>query len=529
MKILSCASLALGLLAASACRAARTEDAGPAPVVPAGASRAAGIEGLGHVDFPNTGPAAAQEPFLRGVLLLHSFEYPDAAEAFREAQAAAPDFGLASWGEALTFNHPIWQEENLAAARAVLERMGKDPAERAAKGGDARERALIGTLEVLYGEGTREERADAYCAALEELHARYPEDLEIASFHALAILGTATQGRDIPTYMRAAAVAEAVLERAPDHPGALHYAIHAFDDPIHAPLGLRMARRYGVVAAAAEHALHMPSHIYVALGLWSDSIEANLDSSAAADARRARKHLGVDARGYHSLSWLAYSYLQTGAEGEARRLLEDMRRDAAESGSKRARAHLVAMRAAYVVALDAWQGEWADLEVPLDELEPAQACAELYVRGRVALARGDLARARDALAAMAPHRGPLETMPAPGATAAQCCSLESRAVYLPGRLAAQVMELELSGCIALAAGAEEDGIARLHTAAEKEDEMGFDFGPPTVVEPAHELLGRALLERGRGTEAAEEFAQALKRAPNRTRSLSGFQAAFTVE
>lgn len=481
--------------------------------------------GLGRIDFPNSGPPEAQAGFVRGVLLLHSFEYKDAAEAFREAQNAAPRFALAYWGEAMTHCHPIWQEEDREAARAVLARLAPTPAERAALAGDERERGLVAAVDVLFGEGTRAERARAYCAAMAELSARYPSDLELAAFHSLALLGTATQGRDVPTYMRAAAVAEEVLERAPDHPGALHYAIHSYDDPVHAPLGLRMARRYGVVAAAAEHALHMPSHIYVALGMWPESVEANVASAAAADARRAAKQLGIDARAYHSLVWLAYSALQLGKTAEAERLLADMIRDESQGHTKRTRSHLAQMRAAYLVAEEAWDDERAAFEVDVDGLEPAPACAELYVRGRRALSRGDVARAREALAAMEGQRGPLESLVVAKSDGAQCCSSDSRKDYLPGRLAAHVMELELSGLIALHSGAEEEGLTRLAAAAEKEDGMGFDFGPPTVVEPAHELLGWTLLGLRRHEQAAREFEAALRRAPGRLRSVRGLEEA----
>src|SRR5262245_7245484 len=515
------ASALLPLLLVLSCRASPADVASGATL----RLESDGARELGRIDFPNSGPPEAQAAFVRGVLLLHSFEYQDAAESFREAQAIAPGFALAYWGEAMTNCHPIWQEENRDAAQAVLARLAPTPAERAAKAGDERERGLLAAVEVLFGEGTRAERARRYCDAMAGLHARWPDDLELASFHALAILGTATQGRDVPTYMRAAAVAEEVLERAPDHPGALHYAIHSYDDPTHAPLGLRLARRYGVVAASAEHALHMPSHIYVALGMWEDSAAANVAAAAAADARRARKGLDVDARGFHSLAWLAYSQLQLGNTAEAGRLLADMRRDEREKSSKRTRSSLVAMRAAHVVATQAWKDELASFEVALDDLEPATACAELYVRGRNALARGEIDRAREELAAMAVHRGPLETLSPPSGTSAQCCSNAGRSSYLPSRLAAQVMELELSGLIALAAGASEDGLARLTAAGEKEDAMGFDFGPPVVIEPAHELLGQVLLDLDRPSEAAREFESALHRAPGRARSQDGLSAA----
>lgn len=507
--------LLLGTLACQAPAAPALTDSESPTLVP----------GLGRIAFPNSGPPEAQPAFLRGMLLLHSFEYEDAAEAFREAQTLAPDFALAHWGEALTHSHPLWHEEAPDKARAILERLAPDAAGRAAKAGTERERALLASLELLFGGGTRSERAQGYSEALGALSALHPDDLELASLHALSILGTATQGRDLPTYMRAAAVAEQVLERAPDHPGALHYAIHSYDDPVHAPLGLRMARRYDKVAPAAEHALHMPSHIYVALGMWPDSIEANLAAAAAGDARRARKGLDVDARAFHALYWLEYSYLQLGQGAEAARLLARMRADEQEKSSPRTRSHLVWMRAAYVIALGAYDHEVARFEVDVSGLDPAPAAAELYLRGRVALESGDVARAQDALAALVVQRGPLEALLDAGATAAACCAPTTRSNYLPGRLAAHVMALELEGLIALRTGPEDAALAGLAAAAEREDAIGFDFGPPVVVEPAHELLGHILLARGRHAEAATEFEAALRRAPGRLRSLEGLARA----
>ncbi len=477
--------------------------------------------GLGHIDFPNTGPRAAQAPFLRGMLLLHSFEYDDAADSFREAQAAAPGFALAYWGEALTHCHPVWQQEDRDAAQKVLARLAPTAAERAAKAGDDRERGLLGAVEILFGDGARDRRARAYCDAMAALHARYPADLEIASLNALAVLGSATQGRDVAVYMRAGALAEEVLAKAPDHPGALHYAIHSFDDPVHAPLGRRMAERYGKVAPDAEHALHMPSHIWVALGMWQESIDANIASSAAADARRAAKQLGVDARGLHSLWWLLYSHLQLGHVADAERLLEDMRRDERSESTDRTRTHLVNMRAAFVVDRQAWNDERAKFEVKLDGLAAGVACAELYVRGRAACASGDLDRARAALAEMAGKRGKLEDLAARVPSAASCCAPTPTPTYLPSRLAARVIEIELSGLIALAEGKTGEGLARLAEATEREDALGDDFGPPAVVEPAHELLGRTLESLDRKADAAREYAAALRRAPNRRISVEG--------
>ena len=211
---------------------------------------------LGVVHFENSGAAAAQAPFIRGIKLLHSFEYTAARQAFQQAARLDPGFALAAWGEALTHNHTLWYEQDTAAARAALARLGSTPQARIAKGGTPRERDYLASVEKLYGPGDKAVRNAAYCAALEALVARYPQDLDARAFHALALLGLTT-GRDHVNYMRAAAEAELVYDVEKRHPGGVHYMIHAYDDPIHAPLGLRAARRYASIAPGAPHARHM--------------------------------------------------------------------------------------------------------------------------------------------------------------------------------------------------------------------------------------------------------------------------------
>ena len=199
---------------------------------------------LGRVDFPTSGKPGAQAHFLRGVAALHSFWYDEAADAFREAQKADPAFSLAYWGEAMTHNHPIWSEQDRDAALAVLARAPKAPTER--------ERAWMAAVEALYGEGEKPARDRAYAEAMRALHERFPEDLEAASFYALSLIGPAlTNGKTGPDrdrdLMKAAGVLEVFFDRNPEHPGVLHYLIHAYDDPSHAALGMRAARLYGKV------------------------------------------------------------------------------------------------------------------------------------------------------------------------------------------------------------------------------------------------------------------------------------------
>ncbi len=206
---------------------------------------AAAETGVGEVAFANSGAPAAQEAFLRGLALLHNFEYPDAAAEFRKAQEIDPGFAMAYWGEAMTHTHPIWMQQDRAAARAILDRLGASAEARLAKAGTERERDYLRTLEVLYGDGTKEARDFRYADAMAALHQRYPDDVDATAFYALSLLGTAHQGRDFAIYMRSAALLEEVFPAHRHHPGVLHYLIHSYDDPVHAPLGMRAARLYG--------------------------------------------------------------------------------------------------------------------------------------------------------------------------------------------------------------------------------------------------------------------------------------------
>src|SRR5687768_5510178 len=296
---------------------------------------------LGKIDFPTSGPAAAQKHFIEGVLLLHSFEYGRARRAFQEASRIAPDFAMAYWGEAMTYDHRIWGAQDRAAAVAALAKLAPTPAERRGKARTEREKMYFDAVEKLFADGDAEQTAVAYSNAKAELAKRFPDDLEAQAFYALSVLGLTGSVRNTENYMRAAAIAEAIYQKNPNHPGALHYLIHSYDDPVHAPLGLRAARAYGTVARSASHAQHMPSHIFFALGMWEDSIVAN-----SASMKTARDE-GVG--GYHPLHWLQYAYLQIGRDDEAAKLLAVIEEDAKTITSSYNRGHLAACRATMLV------------------------------------------------------------------------------------------------------------------------------------------------------------------------------------
>src|SRR5258706_11644504 len=279
----------------------------------------ASFEGAyGHFDFANSGAPAAQADFLAVLALLHDFEYPAAAAAFRRAEATDPGFAMAYWGESMTFNHPIWMQQDLKAGRDALNKLALTPPARRAKAKTEREKAYLDALEILYGDGSKEERDFRYEDAMAKLHARYPDDVDAAAFYGLAILGTAHAGRDIATYMRAAGVLEEAWMNHRDHPGLVHYLIHSYDDPTHAPLGLRAARIYAKIAPDAGHAQHMTSHIFLALGMWEEVVQANIPAIAYVDRVRKAAGKGPAPRCGHYPSWLGYGYLQLSEMDQAR-------------------------------------------------------------------------------------------------------------------------------------------------------------------------------------------------------------------
>ncbi len=469
-------------------------------------SYAAEIPNLGRLDFPNSGAEEAQAPFLRGVLLLHNFEYDDSAEAFVEAQTADPDFALAYWGEAMTHNHPLWRQIDQDAALAALAKLAPTHEERLAKTPTERERGYLRALQNLLGEGDKSRRDDAYSAAMGQLSATFPEDQEAKAFYALSILGTQNGRRDFATYMRAGAIAEEVFAANPRHPGAVHYMIHSYDDPVHAPLGVRAARVYADIAPAASHAQHMISHIFVALGHWEESVDSNLKSFEVSRERAERKELGVDALNYHALQWLQYSYLQLGREQDARDLLDQMERYAGESDSERASWYHAYMRAAWVVETgkDAPGGHGADSE------EAGAQVLDHFASGFAAVESGDLVAAAEAHELLAAAVDELD--------GDEEASDEQR---VQGR----VLEKSLRAKLELADGETAVALALLAEAAEAEASLALDFGPPNIVKPSHELFGEALLSTERSEEARAQFEIALSRAPRRSQSLSGLAKA----
>jgi tetratricopeptide (TPR) repeat protein len=464
---------------------------------------------LSPLRFPNSGSPAAQPSFLRGVTALHNFQYEDALVAFREAQRIDRDFAMAFWGEAMAYNQTLWLNQDAGMARQILSRLGPTPQARAAKAKTHREKGYLRAVETLFGSGDRAARNRAYALEMGKLAKSYPEDADVLSFLALSLMGMMARspellregGDDLHQHAlvgseiqkEAGAILERVLTRHPDHPGALHYLIHDYDDPDHARRALPAARAYAKVAPESSHALHMPAHIFLQLGMWDDAAACDEASFRASDAWVKRKGLAIGMRDYHSLSWLLYESLQQGRFQKARETLDLIGPAVDATGASRLKAIRSDMRARYVIETRSFQ--------ELATARDFDTSGELFAIGMSATRRGDPKLAEMALAELSRRAGSKESGKRQSDVA--------------------VMEKELAALLAVATGRQGDAVLRMQEAVALDRDLPPPLGPPRPIKPAPELFGEILLELGRPGEAAAEFEQALARWPNRSLSLLG--------
>jgi tetratricopeptide (TPR) repeat protein len=476
-----------------------------------GAQAPAAVE-LGTINFPTSAKPAAQAPFLVGTKALYNFEFDIAADAFREAQKADPGFALAYWGEAMSYNHPLWAEQDLASARRVLERLAPSAAARAAKAPAGKERDLVEAADVLFGAGDKLARDIAYSQAMGRMHAKYPQDDELAIMYALSLLGTARPGeKTTRNAMQAAAIAEDVFQRHPQHPGAAHFIIHAFDDPDHAILGLPAARAYAKIAPSAAHALHMPTHIFVQLGMWDDVVASNIVAYKAAVDLADKKNLPRGREDFHTLSWLQYAYLQQGKVDDAQRCVE-MAKAVADKNLDNARIRdgYASMKARQVVETERWEKLALPTGAVRDGGAPAYdgSAAYVFAAGVSAANLGDLATANTALDKLKAMR-----------TQAESGSNAYRAKPIA------IMEKEVAAVIAHTRKDLPAAEQLIKEATVIELSLDAPSGPPEPIKPSFELYGQFLLEQGRMKDAAAQFEQSLTRMPNRRAAVQGLERA----
>lgn len=474
------------------------------------------LEDVGSISFPtSTTSAEAQGQFLRGVAILYSFGWKQAIAEFQAAQKLDPGFAMAYWGETLCYNHPLQGEQNIKDPRAVLARLGATREARLARAPTAREKGLLDAVETLWGDGEWRDRRVAYMDAMAALHREYPNDDEIATFSAIATLSgaRALDDNSFRYEMRAGAIGLDVFKRNDRHPGAVHVVIHAFDDPIHAPLALEAARVYAEIVPAVSHAIHMPTHIFIQHGMWTEVSEQNMRAfQVGKDLWEPGDTPGDMA---HSLDWGQYGWLQRGNYAKARENIETFEWMLETTKQPRARGALNLVRARYIIETEEWK---------VDQL-PDDASNEMILANGISAARTGNRPAAEAAAAMLAAK--LKTGAGPTASA------DPHASHAPtppppaagemteGEKGVFVMHREVAAFVHLMKGEKDEAVAMLQEAARVEESMRPPNGAASPIKPSHELLGEVLLELDRPAEAAAAFETSLMRMPGRARSLLG--------
>jgi tetratricopeptide (TPR) repeat protein len=481
------------------------------------------IHGLGHVHMDTSCSPSVSADFDRALAMLHNFWFARALEAFKKVIQADPQCAMAYWGAAMTYNHPFWDaptREDESAAWALVQK-GRQMTKKT-----PREEMYLDAVAALYkdaGAGSKSERDEAYKNAMKAVYEKYPDD-EIKLFYGLSILGTIKEGT--PGFERQAVAAklfEEVYAKKPEHPGALHYLIHVYDDPEHAVDGLKAARAYAKAAAAVPHAQHMPSHIFTRLGYWEESAAANENAWRTSEDDVKRAGESGEYRDFHSLNYLQYADLQLGGYRDAKRVTDMIKAeyealpnkktalDTPELQARHVRGRTIYalpdrvaygyfdMLARYIVETGTWQ------EVPkIPLVAPSRdfVAMKLQLQAIAADAAGAKAAANQIVA--------LSNEPGQHPFVKQIITMQAK---------------EAEAIAARASGDIEGAMAMMNEAVAVEDSIYALSQPPYPIIPVHELYGTMLLEVKRPAEAMKHFTETLKRTPGRPKAIYGIARA----
>jgi tetratricopeptide (TPR) repeat protein len=437
--------------------------------------------------------------------------YPQAREAFRQIAAAEPNCAMAHWGVAMTLFQPLWPTrpspgalkegwESLVKAKAIEPKTQK-------------EKLLIAAAEAFFLEPTSTDywlRIRRWEQAMEKCYKEFPDDLEVAAFYALAHLaGTPADKITRANSDRAAEILLRVYQRNPNHPGAMHYLVHANDVPGRERELVEITRKYDRVAPHNPHAIHMPTHIYTRLGDWDGVIRGNLRAARAALAYPAGDQGQFIWDEFpHAIEYLVYAYLQKGDDRQAARQLKRLQTSPRLEPSFKTAFHLMSTQARYILERHAWkEASQIVLRQPTtlnwDRFTWPEAIAR-FARGLSAAHMRSLNAAKD-------ESEELEKLEA--ATQKMGEELFRRNIH--------VLRLELDSWMAHVEGDEEKSVRLMRNAAEMEETTPKHAVTPGPTLPAAELLGDLFMEQKQPAKALASYQRSLELYPKRYNSLSG--------
>ena len=462
-------------------------------------------EEVGSVHFSTSCRSELGGSFNRAVALLHSFQYEEARQAFAEVSSHDPQCAIAQWGIAMSHYHGMWDNGDLVAGRAALEKAKQVGAANPKTTG--REVAYIDALAEIYREDNKgmAAHAQAFEQKMGALQASYPEDDEAAIFHALSLAITAPKtDKTFANQRKCGEILEPIFAKQPHHPGIAHYIIHCYDNPVLAEKGLPAARIYAQIAPASAHANHMPSHLFTRVGSWDESISSNIKSEQlAATAEATSKNGEARDQRLHAMDYLEYAYLQTGRVADAKALLDEMKSLPSMNGLTLTGDYaMAAIPARYAVELGNW--EQASQLRPREGGVPWAEAITWAAIGIGSARSRNVERAGEAESKLGALRD---------AVAKQNNSYWSNQVEVERR--------EVAAWIAEQKGNPEDALQLARSAAELEESMDKAAVTPGAVTPGREVLAELLLLQHHSGESLTEYESVLKVTPNRFAALYG--------
>lgn len=464
-------------------------------------------ERLGVVAFPVSCSPAVRASFSRGVALLHDFWYEEARPQFDRILKVDPNCAMAHWGIAMSIFHEIWERPDDAAMKDGWQHLQTAQAHQPKS---AREREYIAALASFYRPGTRDYmvRIGSYSAAMATLAAHYPHDIDAATFYALSLLADEAPGdTSLTQEHKALAILNPLFEKYPDHPGVVHYIIHACDTPSLAQDGLTAAQHYGQIAPSGPHAVHMPGHIFSRLGMWREDIDSQVGSVAASEAAGTH-HENGDMDQFHSDDFLLYAYLQTAQDARAKATI-----DASAVALKHFETmpgmgdnymtgmfpyYRTKLPVVYALEMRDWSAAAA-----LEPSSGANSETKTLTYWARNIGAGHLHQAQAAKDDLEKYDALIEELK------------KGHFAYYAESIGVQVQRGEMLGWIAFAAGDGEGALKRLRESADLQDKIGQG----EVDIPAREMLADMLLELGQPREALTEYQSSLKMSPNRFNGL----------
>lgn len=472
---------------------------------------AGSLESVGKVEFNVSCDSGVQSKFNQAVAMLHHMMYVQSRGIFKEMASQYPDCAMLQWGISMTHLHPLWAPPGKDDLQQGLE-----AAEYAEKLGapTQRERDYISAIKTFYTDWenlSHGERIARWEQSQKKLYQAYPDDIDAAAFYSLSHLATAPKSDKTFTHQKAAGkILEDLYEKVPQHPAAYHYLIHAYDNPMLASKAVAVSRGYSTIAPMVPHALHMPTHIFVRLGLWDDVIQWNQRSAAAALSQPV--HGKTSLHYAHAIDYLVYGYMQKGEEDMAREALNKLNQINNYQDSFASAYAIVAAQARYPLERSDWKMA-AMLPVrthqsfPWDKYQWFESIT-YFAKGLGAARSGDTASAKEAIQV-------LDTAYDKAKEAGQ----DYWAVLVDSQ------RKSVDAWVTFAEGNHAEALTMMNEAADIEDSVDKHPVTPGAVLPARELLADMLYEIGRYEESRLAYEATLKISANRLRSISGAKKA----